>query len=150
MEHGVGAGTLTKTCNSFANTNSFDEIIELSKKGNLEKIDLRIGDVTDKKIETLPKDLTLSNFGKMDKNVKQEDIVLGIINMIFEVIGMMCAFALKNDTIKDVVLIGNVATLPTVKQSLKKIEKTQGIKFIISKNPQYAVALGAIREIEKM
>ena len=149
MEHGVGAGTLTKICNSFAKTNSFDEIIELSKKGKLDEIDLKIGDVTNKEIKTLPKDLTLSNFGKLNKKAKKEDIVLGIVNMVFEVIGMMCAFALKNDTIKDVVLIGNVTTLPRVKQILKKIEIMQGINFIIPKNPQYAVALGAIKEIEK-
>ena len=85
----------------------------------------------------------------MDKKAKNEDIVLGITNMVFEVIGMMCAFALKNDTIKDVLLIGNVTTIPRVKQILKKIEKMQGIKFIVPKNPQYAVALGAIREIKK-
>ena len=89
-------------------------------------------------------DLTLSNFGKLEKDVKKEDLILGIINMIFEVIGMMAAFSLKNDTIKEVVLIGNIVTIPRVKEILKKIEKLHNISFIIPKNAEFGVALGAI------
>lgn len=144
---GVGAGTLINLCKNFTNIKTFEEILELSNKGNLEKIDLRIGDVTTKNIDTLPKDLTLSNFGKISEDAKKEDIVLGILNMIFEVIGMMAAFATINDNIKDVVLIGNIAEIPVVKQILKKIEYTHKISFIIPENPQYAVALGAIKSI---
>ena len=141
---GVGAGTLFKICNYFLNINSFDEIFELAQKGNIEKIDLRIGDITDKNIQTLPKDLTLSNFGKFDKDAKKEDIVLGFVNMVFEVIGMMVAFASINSHIKDGILIGNITTLPGVKEMLKKIELTHQIKFTIPEDAEYGVALGAI------
>lgn len=144
---GVGAGTLLNLCDRILKINSFDEIYELSKKGNIEKIDLRIGDVTDKEIETLPKDLTLSNFGKFDKDAKKEDILIGFINMIFEVIGMMAAFATINSEIKDVVLIGNITVLPRVEEILKKIEFTHGIKFSVYDDAEYAVALGAIRSV---
>ena len=41
-------------------------------------------------------------------------------------------------------LIGNVVTIPRVKEILEKIEITQGIKFIIPENPEYIVAIGAI------
>ena len=145
---GVGAGTLTNLCRIAANTNSFKEIVTLSKKGNLEKIDIRIGDATDKKISTLPQDLTLSNFGKLSNDARKEDIVLGIINMIFETIGMMAAFSLKNDTIKEVVLIGNIVRIPRVEEILKKIETLHNISFIIPKNPEYGVAIGAIKQIQ--
>lgn len=141
---GVGAGTLTNLCNKFADTKSFDEIIELSKQGNLSKIDLRIADLTDENIKILPPELTLANFGKLNKNATRADIVLGILNMVFEVIGMMTAFASINDDIKDVVLIGNIVTLPEVENILRKIEKTHNVSFTIPENPQYAVALGAI------
>lgn len=141
---GVGAGTLTNLCNKFADTKSFDEIIELSKQGNLSKIDLRIADLTDENIKTLPPELTLANFGKLNKNATRADIVLGILNMVFEVIGMMTAFASINDDIKDVVLIGNIVSLPEVENILRKIEKTHNVSFTIPENPQYAVALGAI------
>ena len=94
---GVGAGTLTNLCKKFANTKSFEEIIELSKQGDLSNIDLRIADLTDENIETLPPELTLANFGKLSENASKSDIVIGLINMVFEVIGMMTAFASIND-----------------------------------------------------
>lgn len=144
---GVGAGTLINLCNLIAGTNNIEEIIEYAKKGDLKNTDLRIGDITDKEIPTLPKDLTLANFGNLNKNANREDLVLGIINMVFEVIGMMASFSLKKDTIKDVILIGNIVKIPRVKEIIEKIEKTQGIKFIIPENPEFAVAIGAIKAI---
>lgn len=143
---GVGAGTLTNLCNKFADTKSFEEIIELSKKGDLNNIDLRIADLTDEDIKTLPPELTLANFGKLKENASKADIVIGLVNMIFEIIGMMTAFASINDNIKDVVLIGNIACIPVVKDVLRKIEKTHGLSFIIPENAQYSVVIGAIQK----
>ena len=141
---GVGAGTLTNLCNRFAGIKSFDEILELSKKGNLDNIDLRIKDLTEENIQTLPPELTLANFGKLNENANNADIVIGLLNMVFEVIGMMTAFASLNDNIKDIVLIGNIVCIPIIKDILNKIEKTHNVKFIIPEEPQYAVAIGAV------
>ena len=146
---GVGAGTLTNLCNKFARIKSFDEILELSKQGDLDNIDLRIKDLTDESIKTLPPELTLANFGKLNDNATRADIVIGLVNMVFEVIGMMTAFASMNDDIKDIVLIGNIACIPVVKDILNKIEKTHNVKFTIPENPQYAVAMGAILSLVK-
>ena len=68
--------------------------------------------------------------------------------MVFEVIGMMTAFASINDEIKDIVLIGNIVSIPVVKDILTKIEKTHNIRFFIPEDPQYVVALGAIKSCE--
>ena len=145
---GVGAGTLTNLCNRFEGVKSFDEIMELSKQGNLNNIDLRIADLTDDNIKTLPPELTLANFGKLTKNASKADIVMGIANMVFEVIGMMTAFATINDEIKDVVLIGNIVCIPIVKDILRKIEKTHGINYTIPEDPQFGVAIGAIQSLK--
>ena len=143
---GIGAGTLMKLCKKLVNANS---IVELSKKGDLSKIDIRICDRTDEKIDTLPPFLTLSNFGNLAEDATDADITLGILHMIFEVIAMMAVFATKNDTVKEVVLIGNITTIPNVKKLLKQIEKLHNIKFIIPKNAQFAVAIGAIESTNK-
>lgn len=143
---GVGAGTLTNLCNKFAGIKTFDEILELSKQGDLDNIDLRIKDLTDENIQTLPPELTLANFGKLNDNATKADIVIGLVNMVFEVIGMMTAFASTNDDIKDIVLIGNIACIPVVKDILNKIEKTHNVKFTIPENTQYAVVIGAIQK----
>lgn len=142
---GVGAGTLTKLCNKFVGIKSFDEILQSSREGNLDNVDLRIKDLTDENISTLPPELTLANFGKLNEKANKSDIVIGLINMIFEIIGMMTAFASLNDDIKDIVLIGNIVSIPIVKDVLSKIEKTHHVRFIIPEKPQYAVAIGAVQ-----
>ncbi len=145
---GIGAGTLTNLSNKFTGTKSLKEIIDLSKNGDLNNIDLRIADLTEENIKTLPPELTLANFGKLSNTASKEDIVLGILNMIFEVIGMMAAFASINDKIKDIVLIGNIVKIPQIKDILLKIEKTHNVSFIIPEEPQFAVAIGAIKSLE--
>lgn len=144
---GVGAGTLLNLCNRILDVKSFNDILELSKRGDLSKIDLRIGDVTNQEIETLPKDLTLSNFGKFEIDSKKEDIVLGILNMIFEVIGMMAVFATQNLDIKDIVVIGNITVIPVVKDIIEKLEKLHKVNFILSDDAEFAVVIGAIKKV---
>ena len=144
---GVGAGTLFNLCNRFLGLNSFDEIVEYAQKGDIGKIDLRIGDVTDKDIKTLPKDLTLANFGKFENSASKEDMVLGFVNMVFEVIGMMAAFSSVNSNVKDVILIGNIVAIPGVKEILRKIEFTHKLNFIVTEDAEYAVALGAVIKV---
>lgn len=143
---GIGGGTLINLCSKFCNINSFDEIIKLSEKGNLKNINLTIGDVCKTKVEGLPQNITASNFGKLNKNkqIKKEDICLGIINMIFETIAMMAVFAIRKEKIKEVIITGNVVSLPQVKKILKEVEKIQNVKFIIPKNKKYSTALGAV------
>lgn len=145
---GVGAGTLFNICNRMLDINSFDEIVSLAEKGNVEKVDLRIKDITNEEIPTLPLDLTLSNFGKFEKDSKKEDIVIGLINMIFEVIGMMAVFITSKSNIKDVILVGNITVIPGVRYVLDRIEKVQNINFIVPKNTEFAVVLGAIKTCE--
>ena len=144
---GIGAGTLVNLCSKFANVKDYSTILELSKRGDLSKVDLRIEDITDENIPSLPQDLTLSNFGKLSMSVGREDIVLGILNMIFEVIGMMAAFSTINTDIKDIVLIGNIVSIPVVHDILRKIENTHNVRFHIPENTEFGVAYGAITSI---
>lgn len=145
---GIGAGTLFNICNRMLGIDSFDEIVDLAKKGDVEKIDLRIKDITTEEIPTLPLDLTLSNFGKFDVDAKKEDIVIGLINMIFEVIGMMAVFITSKSDTKDVIFVGNITVIPGVKYVLDRIENVQNINFIVPENTEFAVVLGAIKACE--
>lgn len=144
---GIGGGTLFNLAKKIAEIDSFDDIVNASLKGNLKNVDLTIQDVTQKEIKTLPKDITSANFGKLNDDATNDDIVLGIINMIFEVIGMMAAFAIRNENFNEVVVIGTISTIPIVRTIFDKIEKIQNIKFIVPENAEYATAIGAIRKV---
>lgn len=142
---GVGGGTLLNLCKKIGGTNSFKDINEAILKGSLENVDLTIQDVAINEIETLPKDTTSANFGKLNENASKNDMILGMANMIFETIGMMAVFATRNQKNRNIIIIGNVAAMPYINKVLNKIENIhKGIKFIIPKHAEFGAAIGAI------
>ena len=140
---GVGGGTLLGLSNMMLNIRNFDDLIEIAKDGNLSNIDLSINDVTKDIFETLPHDLTAANFGKVSDLASKADAALGIINLVFETIGMLSVFATQISKTKDVVLTGQLANVPQGERVFNILSKLYWIKFHISENAKYATAVGA-------
>jgi len=141
---GVGGGTVIGLSSQMLGKNDVDAIIALAENGTTETIDLAVSDIICKNIRTLPADLTASNFGKMKSTASDSDIALGIINLVFETVGMMSAFALKNDSVKDVVLTGTLATFPQAKPIFNKFNTLTDLNYIIPDNAIFTTALGAV------
>ena len=106
MEVGVGGGTFYKLAEKLFGKATFEEYLKKCNQGNIKNVDLQIGDITTQEIPNLPKDITSSNFGKLNKDASSCDILLGISNLVFETFGVMAAFLCKNDNVKDIVIIG--------------------------------------------
>lgn len=140
---GVGGGTLLGLSNRMLNVREFSDLIETARNGNLSHIDLTIGDITRDVLEGLPPDTTASNFGKISDLASKSDIALGIINLVFQTIGMMSIFAAKIDNHKDIVLTGNLTNVPQVHDIFDRLSKLFGINFHIPVNAEYATAAGA-------
>ncbi|MCL2361241.1 MAG: pantothenate kinase [Defluviitaleaceae bacterium] len=140
---GVGGGTLQKLAARFVGASSFDSIIALAAKGDLSAVDLQLGDISREKIGNLPPDTTVSNFGNLKDNATSADIVRGIINMIFESVGMMAVFATLGDCISDVVLIGSLSVIDQAQDVLDMLSRMYPIRFHLPKDAIYATAVGA-------
>ena len=139
-----GLDLIGQYINDYCYQIDFDEMLELIEKGNVENIDLRIKDITKEEKATLPLDLTLANFGKLNKDSKPEDIAAGLINMIFEIIGVMASFNVANKTNKEVVLVGNITALPGVRTVLDRFERFGDIRFFVPDDSEFSVAYGAV------
>lgn len=140
---GVGGGTLLKMAARFAGVNGFTAIKELANQGNLNAVDLRLGDISSETMGKLSPDTTVSNFGNLRDNAAPADIVLGFINMIFESIGMMAVFSLMNDDVKNIVLTGALSGIEQAAVVFKNLEALYPVRFYIPQNAIYATALGA-------
>lgn len=140
---GVGGGTLVGLCGKLVNAHQFSTIIEEANGGDLSNIDLVISDISKDVISTLPPNTTASNFGKISDTATNADITLGVINMVFQTIGMLAVFACKNDTIKDIILTGMLSTLPQARLVFDELHKLYGHNFIIPENAIFATATGA-------
>jgi len=141
---GVGGGTLVGLSKKMLNMDNVNHISELAKNGSLANIDLKINDIT--KSDILPgfgDIMTASNFGSVSDIATREDIALGIINMVFETIGMISIFAARNYNLRDVVLTGNLSAVAQAPQIFDILNRMFDMNFIIPANSSFGTVIGA-------
>ena len=147
---GVGGGTLLNLCGRFAGANSIETITAMAAQGDLSRVDLTIADISKENIGSMPPYTTVSNFGNFSDSATNADIVLGILNMIFESIGMMAIFAALNDPVRDIVLTGSLTTIPQASRVFETLQTLHPVRFHIPTDAIYATAVGAaLSEIQK-
>ena len=140
---GVGGGMLLGLASRFAGITSPDRISKIAVEGDLSVVDLQLRHISKEKIGNLPPDATVSNFGNLKDNAGTADIVLGLVNLVFESIGMMAVFSAKSNKTKDVVVVGAMALNSHAPSVFGMLSRIHPVNFIIPKNAIYATALGA-------
>jgi len=139
---GVGGGTLIGLSKKLLGISDISALMEVAKDGNLENIDLRISDITKKDIG-LESKMTAANFGKVSDIATTGDLALGIINMVFESVGMLAVFAARSKGTRDVILTGNLARLPQAPAIAETFSSMFDLNFSIPDCAEFATAIGA-------
>lgn len=144
---GVGGGTLMGLSKLLLAAESIDHIEEYAALGNIGNIDLRIKDMTASDSKSmLSADLTASNFGNVSDLATKEDMALGIMNIVYETIGMVSIFAAKSVGVKNIVLTGNLTRLAFCKEKadfFNSLKPMYGVNLIMPKLSEYATVIGA-------
>ncbi|MDP4153576.1 MAG: pantothenate kinase, partial [Bacillota bacterium] len=122
---------------------NIDDIVSTAQSGDLSKIDLLISDITSEEMPTLNPNVTASNFGKISDLATKNDMALGIMNLVFQTIGMLAVFATKAVGSKNVVLTGFLATVPQSEMLFRQLEEMFGITFKTPDHAEFATAIGA-------
>ena len=123
---GIGGGTIQGLSRLLLKTHDIHQVVEMAQKGIVENIDLQIKDICN-----------------ADSNSSLEDVAAGIIHMVLQSIGQSVILAALNSSIKDFVLIGNLAKLPQCKEVFPIMEDMYQCHFLIPEYAQYRTALGA-------
>ena len=141
---GVGGGTLVGLSKRMLNMDNVNHISELAKNGTLGNIDLKIKDITNADILPGFGDImTASNFGSVSDLATREDIALGIINMVFETIGMVSIFAARNYNLRDIVLTGNLSAVEQAPGIFDILNRMFDMNFIIPEKSSFGTVIGA-------
>jgi type II pantothenate kinase len=140
---GVGGGTLLGLSNVMLNVRHFNDLIETAREGNLANIDLTIGDISHDLMVGLTPEMTASNFGKLSDLASKADIALGIINLVFQTIGMVAVFASRIDQTSDIILTGNLTNVPQAVEIFAQLGRLFALNFVIPPQAEYATAAGA-------
>lgn len=141
---GVGGGTLMGLSRLMLGMEHINNVYELASEGDLDKIDLRIKDITKKEdFSDLEPELTVANFGKISDMATKSDIALAILNMVFEAVGTTAIFAARTKNVRDIVLTGNLTTIPQAREIFENVGRMLGANFIIPRYSQYGTVIGA-------
>jgi type II pantothenate kinase len=140
---GVGGGTILGLAKKLLSMSDFNSIMELAARGKLNQVDLLLEDIMETGLSFLNREATASNFGKMLDSAKTEDIALGIVNMVFQVIGMISIFAAKSKNTDEIVVTGNGSDNPIGKKVLETITGLYHVHFEYPVDAEYTTAIGA-------
>ena len=142
---GVGGGTLVGLSKLLLNVDGVMDMEKLAMNGNLDNVDLKIKDlVKGDALMELSRDLTASNFANLSSSATREDIARGIMNLIFETVGMVSVFAARSRKVDNIVLTGSVTNLAECKRKYDEFNNLgYGVKFVIPERSGFATAIGA-------
>ena len=141
---GIGGGTLKGLSKEILNMDDLSHVRDLAADGDLANIDLRISDITSKNIiPTLPADSTAANFGKLSDLATPADKAYGIMNLVFESIGMMAVFAARGEGVENIVLTGRLSEESAAAEIFRKLSGMLRVNFIIPPRSRYGTVVGA-------
>ncbi len=141
---GVGGGTLVGLSEKLLGVRNINHIIDLAADGDLSRVDLRVSDITKLDVHPdLSPDLTASNFGKISDLATKSDLALGIINMVVETAAMLAVFAARAHNTQNIVIVGNMTTLPQARRIFDSMRNSFGLNFLIPENASFGPVIGA-------
>ncbi len=141
---GVGGGTLVGLSKKMLGVSNVDNIVELAEGGDLDNVDLRIKDITNREMHPgLPDFMTAANFGKLSDVAHRADVALGVINLVFESVGVLAVFSARRYNITDIVLTGNLTTIPQAGPIFDNLSQMFCVNITIPENAQYGTVIGA-------
>lgn len=140
---GVGGGSIAGLCSRLCGTRKYEQIIRLASDGNVNNIDLTVGDITRNTHPSLPLDITAANFGNVSDSATAGDFAAGVVNMVLQSIGTTAVMSCRSCNCDTVVLTGFMAKLPQAEECFSLFTRLHGIQFIIPENAAFATSIGA-------
>ena len=140
---GVGGGTLVGLSNSVIHVDDAQKLSEMALNGDINKVDLTVGDISKSEIPGLPMDTTASNFGKNNDDLSKEDKIAGIMNLVYQSIGTVSVLAARNAGLNDIVLTGQLTSMSQCMDMSKAFSNLYRVNFIVPEDAVFATAVGS-------
>ena len=141
---GVGGGTLVGLSKLLVGAADIGHISEFVEQGDLGNVDLRIKDMTAAgTVPVINADMTAANFGNISDLATKNDLSLGIMNLVFETVGMISIFAARSVGVNQIVLTGSITQLELCRKKFEEFNTMRyGVKFHIPERSRYATVIG--------
>ncbi len=146
---GVGGGTLMGLSRKMLNISTIETLTEKASLGDLNNVDLSVGDIAGRDLDNLPANVTASNFGKMSDKASDDDVALAILNLVGQTIGLLGIWAARANHFNDIVLIGKLVGIPQMKEIAQRVADLHKTTIHIPENADFATAIGAAIKVDE-
>ncbi len=141
----IGGGTIVGLAKLLLNTRDIEVIQEMSLRGDISQIDLRIGDISNHPLPGLNLNVTAANFGKVEEMVSKDDIAAGIVHMVIENLCHTGTLIAQDKGVKEFILIGSLANFAECDYITRECADLagEGVYFVIPEYAGFGTAIGA-------
>ena len=139
----MGGGTLSGLAARLFGIDRFEDLAELASRGNIYNVDKSMKEISHDQVSNLPDFATASNLAKVRANSRDEDVAIGLFNMLYQAAGTMAVLCADHFGTDQIVAVGSLATLDMAGVFLGQVGQLYERNFIIPQHAAYAPAAGA-------
>lgn len=141
---GIGGALLRSLAKYGLGMDDVDAFMELALKGDINRADLLIKDISKTQIGSLYGDVTAANMAKITRDSRPEDYAFGVCNLVFQNVGVMAVMADRAFNTKKIVVMGSIGSSDIAKKCFDVVAQLFGYEFIAPEDAVYGVAVGAV------
>lgn len=141
---GIGGALLCSLAKVGLGMENVNEFMELATKGDINRTDLLIKDISKSNIDYLIGEVTAANMAKIDRDSRPEDYAFGACNLVFQNVGVMAVMADRPYATGKVVVMGSIGRSKIAQKCFDAVGKLFGYEFVVPEDAVYGVAIGAI------
>ncbi|TVY10557.1 type II pantothenate kinase [Paenibacillus cremeus] len=145
---GVGGGTIVGLSWLLTGRSDFKEIVELSRQGERDRIDLKVSHIYEGMEPPIPGDLTASNFGHVLQDTgpkRAEDMLASVIGLVGETVSSVSVHAAGQCGVESVVYIGtSFVDNELLREVVARYTRLRGSEPVFMTNGEFSGAIGAL------
>lgn len=141
---GIGGALLHTMARFGLGMEDVNEFMELALKGDINRTDLLIKDISKGSVDYLTGDVTVANMAKISRDSSPEDYAYGVCNMVFQNVGVMAILADRSNLTGKIVVMGAIGRSKVARQIFDAVGNLFGYEFVVPEDALYGVAIGAI------
>jgi type II pantothenate kinase len=145
----VGGGTLLGLSKLILGTDDPVEINRLALAGDAAAVDIMLSEAVGGEVGRLPAKANAVNLGKLDREngFTRENLAAGLVRLVAQVIAVIALNAANAEGLEDIVLVGHLMDLESVRNEITLVGDFYQRSFIVPENPGFGTVRGVLEEM---
>ena len=145
----VGGGTLLGLSKLILGTDDPVEINRLALAGDAAAVDIMLSEAVGGEVGRLPAKANAVNLGKLDREngFTRENLAAGLVRLVAQVIAVIALNAANAEGLEDIVLVGHLMDLESVRDEIALVGDFYQRSFIVPENPGFGTVMGVLEEM---